>query len=144
VKRSSAVTIVRMQAGMILALVRLGLGTLAALGYPLTLRSKSCSTGGEARSRRGLAVMAVRKRQKLSNQRRRASPAPVSKETDPAPIRAAAPLVEQYYVAVDRQVKSGFGTFEAAQRAAKEIKKRFPNRQVTVFDAKERSYTAIE
>jgi len=28
------------------------------------------------------------------------------------------------------QLKSGFGTYEAAEKAAKEIKKRFPNPQV--------------
>jgi hypothetical protein len=49
--------------------------------------------------------------------------------------------MEQYYVAVDRQLKSGFGTDETAE---KEIKKRYPNPQVTVFDAKERSHTVIE
>jgi hypothetical protein len=54
------------------------------------------------------------------------------------------PLIEQYYVAVDRQLKSGFETYQAAEKAAKEIKKRFPNPQVTVFDAKKRSHTAIE
>jgi hypothetical protein len=54
------------------------------------------------------------------------------------------PLIDQYYVAVDRQLKSGFGTYEAAEKAAKEIKKRYPNPQVTVFDPKTRSHTAIE
>ena len=54
------------------------------------------------------------------------------------------PFTEQYYVAVDRQLKSGFGTHEAAEKAAKEIKKKYPNPQVTVFDAKTRSHTAIE
>jgi hypothetical protein len=67
-----------------------------------------------------------------------------SKQTDPAPIRARTPLIEQYYVAVNRQLKTGFGTYEAAEKAAREIKKKHPNPQVTVFDAKERSYTAIE
>jgi hypothetical protein len=37
-------------------------------------------------------------------------------------------------VAVDRQLKSRFGTYEAAEKAAKEIKKRYPNPQVTVFE----------
>jgi hypothetical protein len=54
------------------------------------------------------------------------------------------PLIEEYYVAVDRQMNSGFGTYEAAEKAAKEIKKRYPNLQVTVFDAKKQSHTAIE
>jgi predicted Rossmann-fold nucleotide-binding protein len=60
-------------------------------------------------------------------------------------MRATVPLVEQYYVSVDRQLKSGFGTYdEAAEKAAKEIKKRHPNPQVTVFDTKKWSHTAVE
>jgi len=91
--------------------------------------------------------MAVHKRRKFSNQGRSANPAPESRQTDSAPIRAPVPLIEQYYVAVDRQ--SGFGTYEAAEKAAKEIKKRYPIPQVpipqvTVFDTKKRSHTAIE
>jgi len=61
-----------------------------------------------------------------------------------SPIRAKVPLIEQYYVAVDRQLKSGYGTYEAAEKAAREIKKRFPNPQVSVFDAKGQHHTAIE
>ena len=86
--------------------------------------------------------MAAHIRRKLSSLGR--SPAPESRQTGSAPIRATAPLTEQYYVAVDRQLKSGFGTYEAAEKCAKEIKKRHPNPQVTVFDAKKRSHTAIE
>ena len=86
--------------------------------------------------------MAAHKQRKLSGRGR--SPAPESRQTDSAPIRAAVPLMEDYYVAVDRQLKSGFGTYEAAEKAAKDIKKRYPNPQVTVFDAKKRSHTAIE
>jgi hypothetical protein len=89
-----------------------------------------------------LAVMAAHKQRKLSSRGR--SPAPESRRTDSTPIRAPAPLIEQYYVAVDRQLKSGFGTYEAAEKAAKEIKERYPNPQVTVFDTKKRSHTAIE
>ena len=85
--------------------------------------------------------MAAHKQRKHSQGR---SPAPESRQTDSAPIRATAPLIEKYYVAVDRQLKSGFGTYEAAEKAAKEIKKRHPNPQVTVFDAKKQSHTAIE
>jgi hypothetical protein len=64
--------------------------------------------------------MAAHKWRKLLNQGRRANPAPENKQTDPAPIRARTPLIEQYYVAVDRQLKSGFGTYEAAEKAAQE------------------------
>jgi hypothetical protein len=88
--------------------------------------------------------MAGQRRHKPLRRGRRPNPATESKETISAPTRAAAPLVEQYYVAVDRQLKSGFGTFEAAEKAAREIKERHPNLQVTVFDSKKRSHTAIE
>jgi hypothetical protein len=86
--------------------------------------------------------MAAHKQRKFSSRGR--SPAPESKQTDSAPRRATVPLIEQYYVAVDRQLKSGYGTYEATEKAAREIKKRFPNLQVTVFDAKGQHHTAIE
>jgi hypothetical protein len=86
--------------------------------------------------------MAAHKHRKVSSRGR--SPAAESRQTDSAAIRATVPLIEQYYVAVDRQLKSGFGTYEAAERAAKEIKKRHPNPLVTVFDTKRRSHTAVE
>jgi hypothetical protein len=77
------------------------------------------SSSGKARGLRGLAVMATYKRRKFLNQGKR----PENKHTDPAPIRAKAPLIEQFYVAVDRQLKSGFETYEAAEKAAQEIKR---------------------
>ena len=98
--------------------------------------------GGEVGSRGGLAVMAAHKQRKFP--RRGRSSAPESGQTNSTPIRATAPLVELYYVAVDRQLKSGFETYEAAEKTAKEIKKRYPNPQVTVFDTKKRSHTPIE
>ena len=66
--------------------------------------------------------MAAHKQRKFSSRGR--SPSPENRQTDSAPIRATVPLIEQYYVAVDRQLKSGFGTYEAAERAAKEIKRK--------------------
>ncbi len=62
--------------------------------------------------------MAAHKQRKFSGRGR--SPAPESSRTDSAPIRATVPLIEEYYVAVDRQLKSGFGTYEAAEKAAAE------------------------
>ena len=81
---------------------------------------------------------------KCENRGKGANTASDNKQTDPAPIRAKVPLTEQYFVAVDRQLKSGYGTYEAAEKAARETKKRFPNLQVTVFDAKGQHHTAIE
>ena len=88
--------------------------------------------------------MTRHRRPKLSGPGRRAASGPVNKQTVSAPKRASAPITEQFYVAVDRQLKSGYETYEAAEKAAQEIKKRHPNPQVTVFDAKEQRYTAIE
>ena len=88
--------------------------------------------------------MAAHRRRKFPNRGKGANPASENKQTDPAPIRAKAPLIEQFYVAVDRQLKSGFETYEAAEKAAQEIKKRYPGPQVTVFDAKEHRHTTIE
>src|SRR5690348_7146951 len=111
------------------------------------IRSNGRTTGGatphwiKARGRR-IAVIAAHKQRKFSSQGR--SPSLESRQSDSAPIHATVPLIEQYYVAVDRQLKSGFGTYEAAEKVAKEIKKRYPNPHVTVFDAKKRSHTAIE
>jgi hypothetical protein len=42
--------------------------------------------------------MATYKRRKFLNQGKRADPAPENKHTAPAPIRARAPLIEQFYV----------------------------------------------
>lgn len=62
----------------------------------------------------------------------------------PAKPRVRPPLGEQFYVAVDRQLKSGYGTYAAAEKAALAIKKQYPLLQVTVYDAKEQRYSTIE
>ena len=54
------------------------------------------------------------------------------------------PLAEPYHVAVDRQLKSGHQTYEAAEEAALKIKNRYPQLQVSVFDAKEGRHKPIE
>lgn len=54
------------------------------------------------------------------------------------------PLIEPFHVPVDRQLKSGHETYDAAEKAARGIKKRYPKLQVTVFDAKEQRHTLIE
>jgi hypothetical protein len=64
--------------------------------------------------------------------------------TAASPKRVLPPLVEQFHVAVDRQLKSGHGTYQEAEIAAREIKKRYPLLQVTVYDAKEQRHVAIE
>ena len=54
------------------------------------------------------------------------------------------PLTQPFHVAVDRQLKSGHETYESAEKAALKIKSRYPQLQVTVFDAKERRHKTIE
>ena len=87
--------------------------------------------------------MAMQRRRKLSERGRGTSPVPHNKQTVSVPMRTSAPLIEQFYVAVDRQLKSGYGTYDSAEKVAQEIKKRHPTLQVTLFDAKEQRYTAI-
>ena len=109
-----------------MAWLTIPLGPLAALGESQEPEIAS----GEARGGGGLAVMAAYKQRKFSSRGR--SPAPENRQPDSAPIRAAVPLIEQYYVAVDRQLKSGFGTYDAAEKGRKgdkeEISKSAGNR----------------
>jgi len=90
--------------------------------------------------------MTMRKRMKSASRAAKATrPISADNQTTAAPPRRAPPvLVEQFYVAVDRQLKSGYATYEAAEKAARAIKKRYPQLQVTVYDAKEQRHTAIE
>ena len=53
------------------------------------------------------------------------------------------PLTERFHVAVDRQLKSGYETYEAAEKAALAIKRRYPKLYVTVFDAREHRHAPI-
>ena len=49
-----------------------------------------------------------------------------------------------YWLEVDGKLKSQFATSDAASKAGSELKQRFPNLQVNVFDAKEYSRTLVE
>ncbi len=57
---------------------------------------------------------------------------------------SSAPLTQPFYVAVDRQLKTGHGTYEAAEKAARAIKVRHPQLYVTVYDAKNRQHAVIQ
>ena len=93
--------------------------------------------------------MATRKQTRSSN-RTRQKRTPIANRTiadgTAASVRKLSkpPLTEPFHVAVDRQLKSGHETYEAAERAALAIKKRYPQLHVTVFDAKEQRHTLIE
>ena len=88
--------------------------------------------------------MAKRKQTRSSNRTRPTRP-PIA-NSRPASVRTVSkpPLAEPFHVAVDRQLKSGHETYEAAEKAALGIKKLYPKLQVTVFDAKERRHMLIE
>lgn len=87
----------------------------------------------------------MRRRARPSRPAARAQgPAEVAEATSAPPKRVTPPLVEQFHVAVDRQLKSGYGTYAAAEKAALAIKRLYPHLQVTVYDAKEQRHTTIE
>ena len=93
--------------------------------------------------------MATRKQTRSSNRTRQtrtsiANRTAANKTTASLRKPSKPPLTEPFHVAVDRQLKSGHETYEAAEKAALTIKKRYPQLQVTVFDAKEQRHTLIE
>ena len=53
------------------------------------------------------------------------------------------PSLGRYRLQVDRQTKDSFGSFEAAEKAAKAIKKAYPVVQVIVYDEQESSTKII-
>ena len=90
--------------------------------------------------------MAKRTRTGTSNGARRRRVAIASDEATPSvrePTEAPAPAAP-FYVAVDRQLKSGHETYEGADKAALAIKKRYPRLLVTVYDTKTSQHTVIE
>jgi hypothetical protein len=89
--------------------------------------------------------MAKRKQTRSSN-RTRQTRTPIASNGATASVRKPSkpPLIEPFHVAVDRQLKSGHDTYEAAEKAALAIKKRHPQLHVTVYDAKDRRHTIIE
>jgi hypothetical protein len=90
--------------------------------------------------------MTIRRRTKSSSWAAKVKrPTPANNRATAAPPKhATPPLIEQFYVAVDRQLKSGYGTYDAANKAAQAIKKQFPQLQVAIYDAKEQRHTTIE
>jgi hypothetical protein len=90
-------------------------------------------------------AMARRTRPSTSN-RARQKRTPIASSEASAPVRkpSKAPLMEPFYLAVDRQLKSGHDTYEAAEKAALAIKKRHPRLYVTVYDAKNQRHTLVE
>lgn len=89
--------------------------------------------------------MATRTRTRSSDQTGRIKK-PVAPNRAKASVRKPSkpPLVEPFHVAVDRQLKSGHDTYQAAEKAALAIKERHPQLCVTVYDTKEQRHRVIE
>ena len=89
--------------------------------------------------------MATRNRTKIPRRPRQSSTPAASRAAGSSPRKASpAPLVEPFYVAVDRQFKTGHGTLEAAEKAALAIKKRYPLLYVSIYDTERRRHTSIQ
>ena len=88
--------------------------------------------------------MATRKQTRSSDRTRQMRTSIANERAAPVRKLSKPPLTEPFHVAVDRQLKSGHETYDAAEKAALGIKKRYPKLQVTVFDAKEQRHTLIE
>lgn len=79
-----------------------------------------------------------------SRTRRVAKPIAANNATAAVRKLSKPPLIEQFYVAVDRQLKSGHATYEAAEKAALAIRRQHPQLHITVYDAKEQRHIPIE
>ena len=88
--------------------------------------------------------MATRTRTRFLNRARQTKPTAGNRATASVRKSSKPPLIEPFYVAVDRQLKSGHQTYAAAETAALAIKKRHPQLYVTVYDTKEERHKIIE
>jgi hypothetical protein len=62
----------------------------------------------------------------------------------PRNLQANAVPTEGYGLEVDGWIKSQYPTVEAAAKVGLELKQKYPNLQIRVFDAKQRTHTAVE
>lgn len=70
---------------------------------------------------------------------------PASNDTSrPKNTSASTAPSKGYVLEIDGKLKSEFETSEAAMRSALELKKKYPQIQVNVYDAKERVRTLVE
>lgn len=68
----------------------------------------------------------------------------IEDEQRPKNLKANILLTDGYGLEVDGRVKAQYDTAQAATNAALELKKKYPQIQVKVFDAKQRTRTAVE
>jgi hypothetical protein len=76
-------------------------------------------------------------RQQRTQRMSTSTPAPISRAADGLPTSG-------YALIVDGQAKKEFDAQDRALKAAKELKGRFPNLQVKIFDAEKRQSETIE
>jgi hypothetical protein len=73
---------------------------------------------------------------------------PVKEESDThveeAPSQRKRPEAGRYWLQVDRQTKGSYQTAEAAEAAARVIKKGYPIVQVSVYDSVDYTHTLVE
>lgn len=62
----------------------------------------------------------------------------------PKNLQANAMPTEGYGLEVDGKMKSQYATAEAAAKVGSELKRKFPYLQIRIFDAKERTRTAVD
>lgn len=65
-------------------------------------------------------------------------------ETQPRNLKANLIPTEGYGLEVDGRVKAQYDTAEAATKVGLELKQKYPQIQVKVFDAKQRTRTLVE
>jgi hypothetical protein len=65
-------------------------------------------------------------------------------KTRPKNLSANRVPSEGYVLEIDRKFKSEFETSEAAMKAALELKRKYPQIQVNVYDTKEHTRTLVE
>jgi hypothetical protein len=65
-------------------------------------------------------------------------------KTQPEQLKANVSLINNFRLEVDGRLKSEYPTAEAATKAGLELKQKYPQIQVKVFDAKERTRTVME
>jgi hypothetical protein len=71
-------------------------------------------------------------------------PIEIEVESRPKNLKANVLPSDGYGLEVDGKVKAQYDTAEAAKKAGLELKQKYPQIQVKVFDAKERTRTSVE
>ena len=88
--------------------------------------------------------MSKHKRPRHSDQARREHTRLLDEGAEPARKSRGASLAAPFYLAVDRQLKSGYDTYEKSEKVALTIKKQHPRLYVTVYETGTGRHIEIE